>query len=114
MLETYSNSILYNLAVFFSKDLFIPVVLVFVSVIGICFFSTSLISILINFEMLFLGLNLLFVYSAFILDDFIGVLFSFFMLTILGAESSIGLALFILYYRLTGHISVQTLVFLKG
>jgi NADH-quinone oxidoreductase subunit K len=41
------------------------------------------------------------------LDDLYGQLFSFFILTIAAAESAIGLAIIIIYYRIRGNILVN-------
>jgi NADH-quinone oxidoreductase subunit K len=41
------------------------------------------------------------------LDDLYGQLFSFFILTIAAAESAIGLAIIIIYYRIRGNLSVN-------
>ena len=45
------------------------------------------------------SINLLFICFAFALDDLIGEMLSLLILTISAAESAIGLALIIMYYR---------------
>jgi NADH:ubiquinone oxidoreductase subunit K len=48
------------------------------------------------------------------LDDFYGQIFSLFILTIAAAESAIGLAILILYYRIRGKILINQVATLKG
>ena len=47
-------------------------------------------------------------------DDLYGQLFSFFILTVAAAESAIGLATIIIYYRIRGSISMNQVAVLKG
>jgi NADH-quinone oxidoreductase subunit K len=60
--------------------------------------------VLICIELILLSLNFSFLLLALQFDDSFGFLYSFFMLTIAAAESSIGLALIILYYKSAGNI----------
>ena len=62
--------------------------------------------------MLSVNLNLLI--SSFYLDDILGQIFVLVILTVAAAESSIGLAILIVYYRLRGTISVQFINKLRG
>lgn len=55
-----------------------------------------------------------FILFSIYLDDVYGQIFSLFILTIAAAESAIGLAILILYYRLRGKISINEKVTLKG
>ena len=48
------------------------------------------------------------------LDDFYGQIFSLFILTVAAAESAIGLAILILYYRIRGKILINQIAILKG
>jgi NADH-quinone oxidoreductase subunit K len=48
------------------------------------------------------------------LDDIFGQLFSFFVLTVAAAESSIGLAIIILYYKNRGNIFYSNKFLLKS
>jgi NADH-quinone oxidoreductase subunit K len=52
-------------------------------------------------------------FSVFI-DDIVGELFALFVLTVAAAESSIGLALLVVYYRIRGNIDVELISLLKG
>lgn len=48
------------------------------------------------------------------LDDLIGQLFALLVLTVAAAESAIGLALLVVYYRIRGTIAVEFINLMKG
>lgn len=61
-----------------------------------------------------LSINLnFFIFSVF-LDDILGQLFALFVLTVAAAESAVGLAILLVYYRLKGTIFVSFINLLKG
>jgi NADH-quinone oxidoreductase subunit K len=61
-----------------------------------------------------LAINMTFILFSVYLDDIIGQLFALFVLTVAAAESSIGLALLVVYYRVRGTIAVEFINLLKG
>lgn len=61
-----------------------------------------------------LSVNLNFSVLSVYLDDAYAQLFSMFILTVAAAESSVGLAIIILYYRIRGNISLEHNFALKG
>ena len=65
-------------------------------------------------ELVLLSINLNFILFSVYLDDFYGQLFSLFVLTVAAAESAIGLAILIVYYRLRGKILIDQKVIIKG
>jgi len=65
-------------------------------------------------ELMLLSVNMNFIVFSIYLDDVYGQIFSLFILTVAAAESAIGLAILILYYRLRGKISINQKVTLKG
>ena len=67
----------------------------------------SALIILMCVELLLLSLNMNFILFSVYLDDLYGQLFSFFILTIAAAESAIGLAIIIIYYRIRGSLLVN-------
>ena len=48
------------------------------------------------------------------LDDLMGQLFALLVLTVAAAESAIGLALLVVYYRVRGTIAVEFINLMKG
>jgi len=67
-----------------------------------------------SIELLLLAVNLNFLMFSLLLDDMIGQVFSLFILTVAAAESAIGLALLVVYYRLRGIISIDIITSIKG
>jgi NADH-quinone oxidoreductase subunit K len=55
-----------------------------------------------------------FIIFSIFLDDIIGQIYCLLILTISAAESALGLALLIIYYRLRGGISIDLINLLKG
>lgn len=82
--------------------------------IGIISNRKSILIVLMCVELILLSVNLNFILFSVYLDDFYGQIFSLFVLTIAAAESAIGLAILILYYRIRGDISINQLATLKG
>lgn len=86
-------------------------------VIGSCgmfIFRKHVINILISLELIILSLNMNFIVFSCFLDDLLGQVYSLFILTVAAAESSVGLAIIIVYYRLRGGISIDLISLLKG
>jgi len=85
---------------------------------GIILNRRNIILILMSIELLLLGVNLLFVFSSVYLDDVFGQLFGLIILIVAGAESAIGLALIVTFFRVRGTIrpgsTLQSLPKLKG
>jgi NADH-quinone oxidoreductase subunit K len=67
-----------------------------------------------SIEIMLLAVNLNFIFFSIYLDDLIGQLFSLYILTVAAAESAIGLAILVVYYRLRGIISIDNISLLKG
>jgi len=87
--------------------------LFFIGLLGIIFNRRNILIILMCIELVLLSLNLNFILFSVYLDDLYGQLFSFFILTIAAAESAIGLAVIIIYYRIRGNIDINTQFTLK-
>jgi NADH:ubiquinone oxidoreductase subunit K len=61
-----------------------------------------------------LAINFNFIIFSVYLDDIMGQVFSLFILTVAAAESAIGLAILVIYYKLRGVISVDYISTIKG
>lgn len=81
---------------------------------GILVTRKNIIVILIAFELLMFSINFSFVVSSLILDDTRGQLYALYILSVVGAESAIGLALLVNYFRLRGDITVDSIRAIKG
>lgn len=71
----------------------------------------NLIIILMSIELIILSVNLLFVYFSVYTDDILGQSYALYILTVAAAESAIGLAILVAYYRLRANISVGIYLF---
>lgn len=67
-----------------------------------------------SIELMLLAINFNFIIFSIFLDDVIGQVFALFILTVAAAESSIGLAVLVIYYRLKGVISINLINYIKG
>jgi len=61
-----------------------------------------------------LAVNLNFVVFSVFLDDLLGQLFTLIVLTVAAAESALGLAILIVYYRVRGGIALDTVQTLRS
>jgi NADH-quinone oxidoreductase subunit K len=61
-----------------------------------------------------LAVNLNFVIFSVFLDDVIGQIFALFVLTVAAAESAIGLAILVVYYRIRSTVSIEYINLLKN
>ena len=71
---------------------------------GICVLRRNLIVVFMSLELMLFGVNLLLIYFSALYDDLTAQIFAFIILTTAAAESSIGLAILVIYYRLHGQI----------
>jgi NADH-quinone oxidoreductase subunit K len=81
---------------------------------GIFFNRRLVISILLAVELTLLSINLLMLTFAASMEDLVGVMFALYILCVAAAESAIGLALIIIWYRVRHTVSVQYISLLKG
>jgi NADH-quinone oxidoreductase subunit K len=84
-----------------------------IGLIGMVINRRNILIILMCIELALLGLNLNFILFSIYFDDLYGQLFSLFILTVAAAESAIGLAIIIIYYRLRGSILMNQINILK-
>ena len=92
---------------------YFSIILFLIGLWGMILNRKNLILIIMSIEILLLSINFLFIYFSMILDDFLGQIISLFILTIAAAESAIGLAILVIYYRIHGNILITKLNILK-
>ena len=97
-----------------TNHLLLSITMFIIGTSGMFLFRKHVINILISLELLILSLVINFVVFSLVLDDLMGQLYALMVLTVAAAESSLGLALVVVYYRLRGGISIDLLVLLKG
>ena len=61
-----------------------------------------------------LAINFNFIIFSVFLDDILGQLFALLVLTVAAAESAIGLAILVIYYRIRGTIAIEFIDLMKG
>ena len=81
---------------------------------GIFLNRKNIIVMLMSIELMLLAVNLNFLLFSVYLDDLIGQMFALLVLTVAAAESAIGLALLVVYYRVRGTISVEFINLMRG
>ena len=94
--------------------IFVSMILFLLGIWGIFLNRKNIIIMLMSIELMLLAVNLNFLLFSVYLDDMIGQLFALFVLTVAAAESAIGLALLVIYYRVRGTIAVEFINLIKG
>jgi NADH-quinone oxidoreductase subunit K len=94
--------------------MFISILLLLVSILGIFLNQKNILVMLMSLEMMFLTLSFNLVSFSIYLDDIVGQIFALFILTVAAAESSIGLAILVIYYRIRSVITIELLNLTKG
>jgi len=94
--------------------IYLSIILFVIGSMGMFLFRKHIINILISLELILLSINFNFIVFSCYLDDLLGQLYALFILTLAAAESSIGLAIIVIYYRLRGGISIDLISLLKG
>ena len=85
-----------------------------IGVVGIFLNRKNIILILMSIELILLAVNINLVSFSIFLNDIVGQIFTFFILTVAAAEAAIGLAIIVVYYRNSGTIRVEEINNLKG
>jgi len=88
----------------FVRQLSVNFIVLFFGLIGLTFNRRNFLVALMCIELILLSININFLVFSMYLDDFYGHLFSLFILTVAAAESAVGIALIITYYRLRNNI----------
>jgi NADH-quinone oxidoreductase subunit K len=83
------------------------VTLFFIGILGLVLNRKNIIITLMALELMLLAVNLNFIIFSVYLDDIVGQVFVLFILTIAATESSIGLALLIVYFKLKNSIHME-------
>lgn len=92
----------------------VSIILFLLGIWGIYLNRKNIIIMLMSVELMLLAVNLNFLVFSIGLDDLIGQIFALLILTVAAAESAIGLALLVVYYRVRGTISVEFISLMKG
>ena len=85
-----------------------------IGVLGLVLNRKNILIILMSIELMLLAINLNFIIFSVHLDDMIGQVFALFILTIAAAESAIGLAILVAYYKVRNTIAIDRVLTTKG
>jgi NADH-quinone oxidoreductase subunit K len=97
-----------------SHYLTLAAILFTIGVVGIFVNRKNVIIILMSIELILLAVNINFVAFSVSLGALTGPLFAMFILTVAAAESAIGLAIVVVYFRNRGSIAVDDINLMRG
>jgi len=98
----------------FTRYALFSTILFSLGILGIILNRKNIIIMLISIELMLLAVSFNFIVSSVFLDDLIGQLFALFILTVAAAESAIGLAILVSYYRIKETIAVEYINLIQG
>lgn len=104
---------MWSIKYFINDMIFIGVFLIFLAALASFFLRSNLISILINIELAILGINILFVSFSLYQSEIMGQFYALNILAVAAAESSLGLSLPLVFYRIRGSIDIGEVNLLK-
>ena len=89
------------------KKMSLTLVLFLIGILGFVFNRKNIILMLISIEIMLLSITFLILVSSINLDDIIGQTYAVYIIVVAGAESAIGLAILVAFYRLRGSIAIE-------
>ncbi len=92
----------------------VSTLLFFIGSFGIVLNRKNILIVLMSIELMLLAINLNFVIFSNSIDDIVGQMFALLILTVAAAESAIGLAILVVYYRLRGNILIEQAHLMRG
>src|SRR6266568_547415 len=92
----------------------VAAILFTLGIFGIFINRKNVIVILMSVELILLAVNINLVAFSSFLGDLVGQIFALIVLTVAAAESAIGLAILVAYFRNRGSIAVEDIDLLKG
>jgi NADH-quinone oxidoreductase subunit K len=92
----------------------ISFLLFLIGMFGLFLNQKNILIMLMSLEIMFLSLSFNLILSSVYLDDIAGQIFALLVLTVTAAESSIGLAILVVYYRIRSTVTVELMSLTKG
>jgi len=80
---------------------------------GLVINRRNIIILLMSFEIMYLAANLNFAFYSYFFNDIMGIIFIIYALTVVGAESCIGLSVISVYYAVHRDVSLNTMYLLR-
>lgn len=100
--------------IFIDQFLFVSFILFTIGVFGFIFNRKNILLLLLALEIMLLSVNFNFVFFSVYIDDIFGQIFTLIVLVVAAAESSLGLAILISYYRIRGGIALDSVQLLRS
>jgi len=91
----------------FRSNMNLTLVLFLIGILGFVFNRKNIILMLISIEIMLLSITFLILVSSVNIDDIIGQTYAIYIIVVAGAESAIGLAILVAFYRLRGSIAIE-------
>jgi NADH-quinone oxidoreductase subunit K len=88
--------------------------LFFVGIFGFLCNRKNILLLLLSLELMLLAVNFNFVFFSIYIDDLFGQIFTVIVLTVAAAESALGLAVLISYYRVRGGVALDCVQLLRS
>jgi len=85
----------------------LSLILFVIGVIGFVLNRKNIILMLISIEIMLLAITLLILISSLTFDDILGQIYAIYIIAVAGAESAIGLAILVAFYRLRGSVALN-------
>ena len=92
----------------------VAAILFTLGIFGIFLNRKNVIIILMSIELILLAVNINLVAFSSHLGDIVGQIYALFVLTVAAAETAIGLAILVVYFRNRGSIAVEDISLMKG
>jgi NADH-quinone oxidoreductase subunit K len=92
----------------------VSVTLFTIGLVGFLANRKNILLLLLALEIMLLAVNINFVVFSVFLDDLLGQVFTLIVLTVAAAESALGLAILIVYYRVRGGLALDTVQTLRS
>lgn len=89
-------------------------ILFIIGIAGIYLHRKNILIMIMSVELMLLAVNLNWILFSVFLDDIVGQVMSFFVLTVAAAESAIGLGILVIYYRVRNTIDVEYISLLRN
>jgi NADH-quinone oxidoreductase subunit K len=97
----------------FENILILSTTVFFIGIWGLLINRRNIIILLMSFEIMYLAANLNFAFYSYLFNDILGILFIIFALTVVGAESCVGLSIISVYYAVHRDVSLNTMYLLR-
>lgn len=92
---------------FYNIDMNLSFIIFLVGILGFVLNRKNIILMLISIEIMLLAITFLILVSSVGFDDILGQVYAIYIIAIAGAESAIGLAILVAFYRLRGSVAIE-------